>query len=134
MRANTVSPSCNVLPPVNAIHSLTTQLASSRLNLSLPFHRTEKLQRSYKFQRVKIWNLVPQEIKILSFNQFKIRFKKHLHFLNSFSWGGGSRGQQFELEPPSISILQRMDALLECQGETNYDLLRNLAIEFWDGL
>ena len=64
--------------PVNAIHSRTTRLASTGLNLSLPFYRTEKLQRSYKFQGVIIWNSVPQEMKILSFNQFKIRFKKHL--------------------------------------------------------
>ena len=64
--------------PVNAIHSRTTRFASSGLNLSLPFYRTEKLQKSYKFQGVIIWNSVPQEIKILSFNQFKIRFKKHL--------------------------------------------------------
>ena len=63
--------------PVNAIHSRTTGVASSRLNLNLPFHRTEKLQRSYKLQGVRIWNLVPKEMKILSFNQFKIRFKKH---------------------------------------------------------
>ena len=64
--------------PVNAIHSRTTRLASSGLNLSLPFYRTKKLQRSHKFQGVIIWNSVPQEMKILSFNQFKIKFKKHL--------------------------------------------------------
>ena len=64
--------------PVNAMHSRTTRLASSGLNLSLLFYRAEKLQRSYKFQGVIIWNSVPQEMKILSFNQSKIRFKKHL--------------------------------------------------------
>ena len=35
---------------------------------------------------------------------------------------GGWRGQQLELEPPSISLdplQQRIDALLGCQGETN---------------
>ena len=64
--------------PVNAIHSQTTRLASSGLNLSLPFYRTEKLQRSYKFQGVIIGNSVPQEMKILSFNQFKIKLKKRL--------------------------------------------------------
>ena len=64
--------------PVNAIHSRTTRLASSGLNLSLPFYRTEKLQRSYKFQGVIIWNSVPQEMKIQTFNQFKIKFKTHL--------------------------------------------------------
>ena len=64
--------------PVNAIHSRTTRLASSGLNLSLPFYRTKKLRSSYKFQGVIIWNSLPQEMKILSFNQFKIRLKKHL--------------------------------------------------------
>ena len=52
--------------PVNAIHSRTTRLVSSGLNLSLPFYGTEKLQRSYKFQGVIIRNSVPQEMKILS--------------------------------------------------------------------
>ena len=36
--------------PVNAIHSRTTRLASSGLNLSLPLYRTEKLQRSYNLE------------------------------------------------------------------------------------
>ena len=65
----------SVFIPIKTIHSRTTWLASSGLNISLPFYRTEKLQRSYKFQGIIIWNSVPQEIKILSFNQFKIKFK-----------------------------------------------------------
>ena len=54
--------------PVNAILSRTTRLVSSRLNQSLPFYRTEKLKRSCIFQVVRIWNSVPQEMKVLSFN------------------------------------------------------------------
>ena len=43
--------------------------------------------------------------------------------------------RQLNLKPLSIDPLQhRIDALLGCQGETNYKDLRNLAIEFWDGL
>ena len=44
----------SVFIPIKAIHSRTTWLASPGLNISLPFYRTEKLQRFYKFQGIII--------------------------------------------------------------------------------
>ena len=64
--------------PMNAIHGRTTRLASFNLNLYIPLFRTVKMQRFFKFQRVSIWNFVPQDMKLLSFDSFKIQFKQHL--------------------------------------------------------
>ena len=63
---------------VNAKHTRTTRLASSDFNLFLPRYRTKKLQRNFKYQGVKIWNSLSEELKILSFNQFKIKYKQKL--------------------------------------------------------
>ena len=64
--------------PIRAIHTRTTRLASSELNLYLPGCRTQKLQKSFKYQRAKIWNSVPHELKKFPFDQFKLKFKKYL--------------------------------------------------------
>ena len=63
---------------VNAKHTQTTRLASSDFNLFLPRYRTKKLQRNFKYQGVKIWNSLSEESKILSFNQFKVKYKQKL--------------------------------------------------------
>ena len=44
----------------------------------------------------------------------------------------GARGQLHKSEPPALPPRPRVDAPMGCQGETNYDLQRNLAIESWD--
>ena len=62
--------------PINAIHARTSQLASSNLNLYIPLYRTVKMQGFFKFQGASIWNSVPQDMKLLSFDSFKIQFKK----------------------------------------------------------
>ena len=64
--------------PVKAIHTRTTRLALSELNLYLPRYRTQKLQKSFKHQGAKIWNSVPYEFKKLPFDQFKLKYKKYL--------------------------------------------------------
>ena len=64
--------------PVKAIHTRSTRLASSKLNLYLPRYKSQKLQKSFKYQGVKIWNSVPQDLKQLPFNRFKTKYKKHL--------------------------------------------------------
>ena len=66
--------------PINMIHTRTTRLASSNLNLFIPLYQTVKIQRFFKFQGVSIWNSVPQDMKLLSFDSFKIQFKQHLMF------------------------------------------------------
>ena len=40
--------------PNGAIHTRTTRLAVSELNLYLPGYRTQKLQKNFKFQGAKI--------------------------------------------------------------------------------
>ena len=63
---------------VISIHSRATRLATYRDNLYLPRYKINKLQRSFKFQGVKIWNSIPNDLRKLSFNQFKIKYKKIL--------------------------------------------------------
>jgi len=53
-------------------------LASSGLDLNLPRYRTQKLQKSLEYQGAKIWNSVPNELKKLQFNSFKIKYKQQL--------------------------------------------------------
>ena len=48
---------------VASVHTRSTRLASSHYSLFLPRYKTLKLQRNFEFQRVKIWNSVPLEIK-----------------------------------------------------------------------
>ena len=64
--------------PVKAIHTRTTRLALFELNLYLPRYRTQKLQKSFKYQEAKIWNSVAYELKKLPFDQFKLKYKKYL--------------------------------------------------------
>ena len=52
----------------------------------------------------------------------------------AYPWGVAGAAAQVGASKHLDPLQQRIDALLGCQGETNYDLLRNLAIEFWDGL
>ena len=63
--------------PVGAIHTRTTCLALSELNLYLPRYRTQKLQKSLKYQGAKIWHSVPYELEKLPFDQFKLKYKKY---------------------------------------------------------
>ena len=70
--------------PVKAIHTRSTRLASSELNLYLPRYKSQKLQKSFKYQGVKIWNSVPQDLKQLPFNPFKTKYKKHL--FSKYKW------------------------------------------------
>ena len=62
--------------PVISMHTRTTRLVSYSNNLYLPRYKTNKLQRSFKFQGVKIWNSIPNDLTKLSFNQFKMKYKK----------------------------------------------------------
>ena len=70
--------------PVILIHTRTTRLASYSSNLYLPRYKTNKMQRSFKFQRVKIWNSIPNDLRKLSFNQFKMKCKKIFFFFFFF--------------------------------------------------
>ena len=61
-----------------AIRTRTTRRASSELNLYLPRYRTQKLQKTFKYQGAKIWNSVPHNLKKLPFDQVKLKYKKYV--------------------------------------------------------
>ena len=54
--------------PVKAIHTRSTRLASSELNLQLHRYKSQKLQKNVQYQGVKVWNSVLQDMKQLPFN------------------------------------------------------------------
>jgi len=54
-----------------------TQLAN-KFNLYLPRYKTNRLQRSFKYQDAKIWNSIPDHLRQnISFNSYKNKLKKH---------------------------------------------------------
>ena len=58
--------------------SRVTRQSSDNSNLYIPRYRTNKLQRCIKYQGVKIWNSIPQKIKVLFYERFKIQYKNFL--------------------------------------------------------
>ena len=50
--------------------SRVTRQSSDNSNLYIPRYRTNKLQKCIKYQEVKIWNSIPQKIRVLSYNQW----------------------------------------------------------------
>ena len=52
--------------------SRVTRQSSNNLNLYIPRYRTNKLQRSIKYQGVKIWISIPQKIRVLSYKRFEV--------------------------------------------------------------
>ena len=61
----------------SAIHNRSTR-SQSLNNLYLPNYSTRRCQRCICFPGTKIWNSISPEIKILSYNKFKISLKKQL--------------------------------------------------------
>jgi len=68
---------------ISTIHNLKTS-AQNQKQLYLPKFSTNRCQRSVKFHGVKIWNSIPIKLKILSFHQFKIKFKRQL--ITNYLW------------------------------------------------
>ena len=58
--------------------SRVTRQSSDNSNLYIPRYRTNKLQRCTKYQGVKIWNSIPQKIRVLSYKRFKVQYKNFL--------------------------------------------------------
>jgi len=52
--------------------------ASNEHALYIPRYKTEKLQRSFKYQRVKMWNSIPVSIQTIIFTGFKKNYKQML--------------------------------------------------------
>jgi len=59
------------------MHSRNTR-SSSMSFFAIPFFKTAKLQQSFSYQEVKIWNLIPQDIKLTSSTKFKATYKQYL--------------------------------------------------------
>ena len=62
---------------VNQRHSLVMRRSNSRM-FTTPLLKTTRLQQSFLFQGVKVWNSIPQDIKKCSFRKFKSNYKKFL--------------------------------------------------------
>ena len=71
-------PACPPCLSQSPRYTQSAHLASSQYSLYLPRNKSLTLQRNIKFQGVKIWNSVPLKIRKLTFNRFKIQYKKHL--------------------------------------------------------
>ena len=57
-----------------------TRQSSDCNNLNIPRYRTNKLQRCIKYQRVRIWNCIPKNIRAFSHKKFKYCYKNFLLF------------------------------------------------------
>ena len=55
-----------------------TRCNSNKNKLHIPFYRTNRLQRSIRYQRVSMWNSIPMEIQNLPKHSFTIKLKKYL--------------------------------------------------------
>ena len=60
----------NFFVKLNEHHPVKTRLQATCCNYWIPHHRTSKLQRSIKYQSVKIWNDIPDDIKSSSVRRF----------------------------------------------------------------
>jgi len=47
-------------------------------SFTIPFFKTAKLQQSFSYQGVKIWNSIPQDIKLNYLTKFKATYKQYL--------------------------------------------------------
>jgi len=56
----------------------TTRSSVNLSNLCIPRYKANRMQRSIKYQNVKIWNSIPHEIQKLPKNAFKNKLKLHL--------------------------------------------------------
>ena len=63
-----------------AILTRSTRLTSSELNFYYLKYISQKLQKSFKYQGVKIWNSATQDMKQLSFSRFKMKVQKLFTF------------------------------------------------------
>ena len=72
----------NDLSLISTSHSHYTRSAKSN-NFFIPSVRTNLGKSSIKFQGPIIWNTIPNEIKSLSLQSFKSKFRNHL--INSYN-------------------------------------------------
>ena len=73
-------PQCfsNFFTKVGPVNTPTTRSSSNPNNLYIPCYKTNRIQRSIKYQGVKVWNSIPVEIQNLPKSRFRIKLKSHL--------------------------------------------------------
>ena len=74
---NLPQPFSTFFTPISSVHERFTR-AKTENKLYIPKFSTARSQKSFKYQGAKIWNSIPTEIKQLTFNKFKIEYKKKL--------------------------------------------------------
>ena len=52
--------------------------SSNKNKLHIPLYRTNRLQRSIRYQGVSVWNSIPMEIQNLPKHSFKVKLKEYL--------------------------------------------------------
>ena len=67
----------NFFTKVGQVNTRPTR-SSNLNNLYIPCYKTNRIQRSIKYQGVKVWNSIPVEIQNLPKSRFKIKLKSHL--------------------------------------------------------
>ena len=72
------TPFLNYFTKVCETTQRTTRQSIDELRLHIPQYSTNRLQRSIKYQGVKVWSAIPKEIKSLKFKEFKVKFKEYL--------------------------------------------------------
>ena len=55
-----------------------TRSSSNKNKLHIPLYRTNRLQRSIRYQGVPVWNSIPMEIQNLPKHSFKVKLKEYL--------------------------------------------------------
>ena len=74
----TPTPFSNFFQKTNQVSNRSTRPSAEQDNLYIPRYRNNRLQRCIKYQGVKIWNLIPKEMKKFTYNIFKNNYKKYL--------------------------------------------------------
>ena len=67
----------NFFTKVGHVNTRTTRSSSNPNNLYIPCYKSNKIQRSIKYQGIKVWNSIPVEIQNLPKSRFKIKLKSH---------------------------------------------------------
>ena len=71
----TISVICS-LKQMRFLNDLAWLSASDNFDISRI--RSNRVQRSFRYQEVEVWNSIPNELESLSFRLFKSRYKNHL--------------------------------------------------------
>ena len=63
-----------------------TRSSSNKNKLHIPLYRTNRLQRSIRYQGVSVWNSIPMDMQNLPKHSFKVKLKEYLLQLYIWLW------------------------------------------------